>query len=280
MFKNFLSKYHKSSVPKILIYFFLIIFILQLASLIFLLLIPESGNAADIKFIPQIGIGDDFQKEVPKDIGTIIGGKITSTLLGEYIRAIYKYAIGIVGILAAVVLMFGGVLWLTAGGSAERVGEAKSWIGASLTGLILALCSYMILATINPKLVEFKPLEVRVVDKIITGCCEYSGGCTTNISELNCENKEGYYNWTQGNNFTCKNKECMEIKTACCICQNKNTKKTISCSDDNKNMTLKTECEGHCRQIGTTIGVTYYEGGDFKIAGKCSAVSGENLKCN
>jgi len=86
--------------------------------------------------------------------------------IGEYIAGIYKYAIGIVGILAAVVLMIGGVIWIMAGGSATMIGEAKAWIGASLTGLVIALCSYVILYQVNPALVGFKGLEIQLVDQI------------------------------------------------------------------------------------------------------------------
>ena len=123
--------------------------------------------------------------------------------IGQYIAGIYKYAIGIVGILAAVVLMIGGIVWLTAGGSATRVGEAKAWIGASLTGLIIALTSYMILYQINPKLTQFKPIEVAVVEKAPetatstpSGCCTaYDNamqsyfGCVADITKTECEDK-------------------------------------------------------------------------------------------
>ena len=96
-------------------------------------------------------------------------GKIISCevpWIGEYIAGVYKYAIGIVGILAAVVLMVGGVLWIIAGGNATAIGEAKAWIAASLTGLIIALCSYTILYQINPNLLVFKPLTIGEVQKI------------------------------------------------------------------------------------------------------------------
>ncbi|MFH1233110.1 MAG: pilin [Patescibacteria group bacterium] len=96
-------------------------------------------------------------------------GKISSCefpWIGEYIAGVYKYAIGIVGILAAVLLMFGGVLWLTAGGNTTRLGEAKAWISASLSGLIIALCSYTILYQVNPDLLKFKPLTIGMVQKI------------------------------------------------------------------------------------------------------------------
>lgn len=90
------------------------------------------------------------------------------TWINQYVAGIYNYAIGIVGILAAVVLMFGGLLWLTAGGNATRVGEAKAWIGASLTGLVIALTSYMILYQINPGLViPQKGVELDFVKEFI-----------------------------------------------------------------------------------------------------------------
>ena len=87
--------------------------------------------------------------------------------IGEYVAGIYKYAIGIVGILAAVVLMIGGVIWITAGGNASRIGEAKAWIAASLSGLVIALCSYTILYYVNPSLVNFNPLGIKIVEKIL-----------------------------------------------------------------------------------------------------------------
>jgi len=86
--------------------------------------------------------------------------------IGKYMSAIFKYAIGVVGIIATVVLMIGGLVWLTSGGNQTRVGEAKAWIGASLTGLIIALTSYIILYQVNPDLVKFRPIIIGVVSEI------------------------------------------------------------------------------------------------------------------
>ncbi len=143
------------TLPKIFITFFLLIFTLQLLSLIALLTLPSISQAGDVKFTPQVGIDQQFQK------GTGVTVSQSTETIAQYIRAIYKYAIGIVGILAAVVLMFGGIIWLTAGGNATQITNAKSWIGASLTGLVLALLSYMILATVNPALVNFKTTGIQ-----------------------------------------------------------------------------------------------------------------------
>ena len=147
------------------------VFIFQLVCLLFLALAPAASQAADpATFKPQVGIGTDFQA------GTSYTPDRSTAMIGKYIRAIYKYAIGIVGILAAVVLMIGGVIWITAGGNAERIGEAKAWIASSLTGLLLALLSYTILATVNPALVNFQVtpvMQVTPTKNTITtqGCC-------------------------------------------------------------------------------------------------------------
>ncbi|MCG2690829.1 pilin [Candidatus Parcubacteria bacterium] len=109
--------------------------------------------------------------------------------IGVYIVSIFNYGIGVVGILAAIVLMFGGVIWIMAGGSAEKIGEAKKWIGASLAGLIIALSSYMILYQINPDLTVFKPIKIANVKgtKTDTGiekkCCliKHYADCSNSI---------------------------------------------------------------------------------------------------
>ena len=107
--------------------------------------------------------------------------------IGEYVAGIYKYAIGIVGILAAVVLMIGGIIWITAGGNASRIGEAKAWIAASLSGLVIALCSYTILYYVNPSLVNFNPLGMSIVKEIKEGdqLPYTSGGGTKTITANN-----------------------------------------------------------------------------------------------
>lgn len=103
-----------------------------------------------INFTPQVSIGDKFQKDSPVSID--------SNTIGEYIKTIYKYSIGVVGILATVVMMIGGIMWIAAAGNASRISEAKSWIGAAIIGLVLALSSYMILKTVDTQFVEFRSI--------------------------------------------------------------------------------------------------------------------------
>lgn len=198
------------SLPKILTIFFLVIFIFQLACLIVLFAAPQTSQAADVTFTPQVQGLDYTFNSADKTTGNI----------ANYVRAIYKYAIGIVGILAAVVLMIGGVLWIVAGGNATAIGEAKSWIGASLTGLVLALSSYLILATINPALVDLKTTTITAVQSM--GCCEKDSANQGATSEDECKKNGG--TWGGANSVWSEiNKKCItaaENSTGCCLIGN------------------------------------------------------------
>lgn len=169
--------FHKS--PKILTLIFLSFIILQTSAFLFLNLfyLPSQAGGAGGSFdsnmpywkipdIPTLGSIVNLSQGLDCSQRDTQGNPVCKIpWIAEMVRDIYKYAIGIVGILAAVVLMFGGVLWLVSAGNATRVGEAKAWIGASIIGLVLALTSYMILYQINPALLQFKPMEVTQVEK-------------------------------------------------------------------------------------------------------------------
>lgn len=80
--------------------------------------------------------------------------------VGIYIKAVYKFLVGISGMLAVIVMMAGGYYWLFSGGNAGRVTQAKEYIGGAVVGLTLALGSYMILNLINPDLLSLKALRI------------------------------------------------------------------------------------------------------------------------
>jgi hypothetical protein len=79
-----------------------------------------------------------------------------------YLQAIYKFFVGIAGILAVFMIMFGGVQWLFAGGSSSKITSAKETIFGSIIGLILVIGSYSILQFINPRLVDFEDFARQV----------------------------------------------------------------------------------------------------------------------
>jgi hypothetical protein len=86
--------------------------------------------------------------------------------IGQYAKAWYNYILSIVGILAVVVIIFAGAIWLTAGGSPERIKTAQEYIFGAVVGLVIAFGSYLILYTINPDLVRFGAMKLKVVERI------------------------------------------------------------------------------------------------------------------
>lgn len=106
-----------------------------------------------INFTPQVSIpGADspFQSQKPFPI------KNDTSMICDYIIAIYKYAIAIVGILAVLAVAIGGVMWVVAAGNSGTISEGKQWITSGFLGLLLALGSFLLLATINRDLVTCK----------------------------------------------------------------------------------------------------------------------------
>ncbi|MBN1585592.1 transglycosylase SLT domain-containing protein [Candidatus Uhrbacteria bacterium] len=79
--------------------------------------------------------------------------------LAEYISGLYKYALGIGSLLAAVMMVIGGFIYLTAGDS-RRTGQAKEMITDSILGLSVLIGSYVLLNAVNPDLTRLDALQI------------------------------------------------------------------------------------------------------------------------
>ena len=94
----------------------------------------ETANATT-KFNPNVTIpGSDFKHKDTASSGTELS-KDTRPI-AQYMKALYNWGIGAVGVLAGVALVIAGMLWLTAGGNNAQVETAKKWIGGALSGLV------------------------------------------------------------------------------------------------------------------------------------------------
>ncbi len=120
------------------------------------------------------GRGFCYAKPVPATLEISLGGLNEVTDPAQYISKLYEWTISVTGILAGIMIMVGGLLYLTAGGSPERVANAKDFIGNALIGLILALSSYFLLQTVNPALLDLKFPKVPLVAPAVkfTQFCE------------------------------------------------------------------------------------------------------------
>lgn len=91
------------------------------------------------------------------------GGKTEFLHIGEFIQVGYKYALAIVGIVAAAVVVVSGLQWTASGGNSEIITSAKTRIAGAMTGLLIAYLSYTILNLVNPSLVNFRLPQVWMV---------------------------------------------------------------------------------------------------------------------
>ena len=64
--------------------------------------------------------------------------------LEQAIGQLINVALGFLGIVAVIIILFGGFKWMTAGGNDEKVGEAKRLIIAGIIGLAIILSAYAI----------------------------------------------------------------------------------------------------------------------------------------
>jgi len=228
---------------------------------------PKNLDEGATKFTPQVTIGS-FIKGIPQKFTTN-----DTTMIGHYIREIYKYFIGISGIIAVVVIMVAGLIWLISGGSQEKISQAKNLINGAISGLILLLLSYFILLTINPDLVNFKTSQTKNIEQTYTpktiGCCEVVNMQTRSCSQINfaqcekiasstfttelfCYDKGGQYSY-------CREKHCcqQEYNNGTKKCQDRFadeclTKKYILnyTSDYEQRLFLNTKCDiktGECK---------------------------------
>ncbi len=90
--------------------------------------------------------------------------------IGEYIQLVYSYAVGIVGIIAVVLIMGGGIMWVSAAGNEQKISTAKEVIVSAVTAVIIMVLSYGILVFINPQLTKVQ-ISVPVIP-VLDSCPE------------------------------------------------------------------------------------------------------------
>jgi len=86
--------------------------------------------------------------------------------LSNYVATLAAWIIGAISMLAVIAIMIGGIIWLTAAGSTQRVSRAKKIIIDALWGLGLSLGSYIMLSTISQDLVDLRLIAPFAITKV------------------------------------------------------------------------------------------------------------------
>jgi len=113
--------------------FFLIIF-----SFIFLLFpvsFIKAGNLSD-------AFGNDL--ETMASSSGYDASQASSSALEDRVGLIIQAALGLLGVLFIILIIYGGIIWMTAAGNEESVKKATSTIKHALIGLVVVLLAYII----------------------------------------------------------------------------------------------------------------------------------------
>lgn len=122
---------------------------------------PKPETFKPIPLTPNIPIPElAYATEIPvKDNQALI------PYIAQYISAAYKYLISITVITAAVVMIYGGFLYII-GSTTGNVAKGKKYIVNAVIGLIITFSSFTILQLINPATVVLAPIDLPLVKKL------------------------------------------------------------------------------------------------------------------
>ncbi len=109
--------------------------------------VQGDNNAGYCLLAPLPGVGDPNTGYLDVNSG-----------IGNYINMIIKLVMGIIGVLSVLMIVIGGIEYMSTVNLGEKEG-ARNRITSALFGLLLTLSAYILLYTINPNLVN---LVIRV----------------------------------------------------------------------------------------------------------------------
>ncbi|MBI5728738.1 MAG: hypothetical protein HY983_00635 [Candidatus Magasanikbacteria bacterium] len=136
----------------------------------------------------KTGSDEEWGRCLPANVAKTeiaFGGKRSFLNIGDFIQSNYRYALSIVGILAAIMVVVAGFQWVTSGGNSEAITSAKKRIGGALIGLFIAYMSYFILNTINPALVNLRLPQNWLIrpQSIVPAFCAAAPTSTTRLAK-------------------------------------------------------------------------------------------------
>ncbi len=79
---------------------------------------------------------------VDSALGTTLG--LGTADLEATVIKIIQWVLGFLGLIAVVIILYGGFVWMTAAGNEDKVSTAKKIIGAAVVGLIVILLAWAI----------------------------------------------------------------------------------------------------------------------------------------
>ncbi len=114
---------------------------MKLIKQVVILLALMTGAITLFSFIPIAGAQFLTETDRPDVIGGATGG---ATSLRELVLRIVNYFLTFLGLLAVLMIIYGGVTYVISAGNDEAVGNAKKIIMYALIGIIVILLSFVL----------------------------------------------------------------------------------------------------------------------------------------
>ena len=108
---------------------------------------------------PTFALDGDLAENIranTEDIGETVYGESANEgdLLTARIAEIIKVVLGFLGVVVVIIVIYAGFLWLTAGGTPEKVQKAKDWLINAVIGAAIVLAAYAITDFVIEQLVR------------------------------------------------------------------------------------------------------------------------------
>ncbi len=94
--------------------------------------------------LQEVEVGLEGATESLEEVGA--AAELSTTSLPALIGNIISIVLGLLGIVFVVLIVYGGFLWMTAGGGGEQIKKAKSILTNAIIGLIITIAAYAISA--------------------------------------------------------------------------------------------------------------------------------------
>lgn len=120
----------------------------------------QGTNSAVATIVPQLNVaipGLSFSQNLINR-----GGFLEVPFLSQYIAAAYKYLIGVSAIAAAIMIVYGGFLYIVSSTGATA-SKGKTYIVDAAIGLVILLGAYTILQTVNPDTLTLNSLRLDLI---------------------------------------------------------------------------------------------------------------------
>lgn len=120
----------------------------------------EPAEAPFTPITPELGVPiPGYTPAAPTREGSIV----RVAFLAGYINAVYRYLTGIILVVAIVMCVYGGFLYLVGSAGVGSIQRGKQIITDAIMGMIITLAAYAILNTVNPATTQLKTLELGYV---------------------------------------------------------------------------------------------------------------------